>query len=315
MKTLQSLFEDTRTEFKKKIESAADPKFAAAEIENLLEALERAFLDQLAVHVARLAGMLFSELRVMPEALAIVKQVETAQPSPPVVETGKSAVPTVSPWSRALFKAVQICLAVQVFVVAEKPAGHGHSLLILLLTALLIADLFMDVWVAFSQKQLRPLVRGSAIQLGTTPRLTEAAPAFLPSRLNIDANALCSTLSKAFGVVDDATSILSQLLAQERTQTGLTDFHEIVTFFQALISAGVWDSAPRALNLAKEAKGLLLVQGIKAQVFRAGENDQVFDFEPAVVPDIKECTTDLVALRTDKGLLRRGRVLEPYVSK
>lgn len=282
--TLLARFDEDRPALRRRLDEAATAPAAADCIREHLARLQRAHVDSLTLHQARLFAYFLEILGDAAGVLAAADRVETS-PAP-------RPLPPRLPWSRLteirIVRAAQIALgAAAVATLAFTQAGPALWLAVLAAAGAGAAEL------------LHPRLRRGA---------TLPAPLAEPV-VRVSGHALLDHLAAALDAVDRA---LDEVRASERPGTARPVVEsETLEFLQLLRGAALRGDGEGAVEIIETLTDpLLAARGLRAEVYAEGTPRTWFDFQPGFDEAPVTLLPALLPLDGDAPLLR-GRVIAP----
>jgi len=306
---LRAFFNEERVAFHDRLTKADTLPGLADCIDNLLGSLQDRFLNALPVAKARFARRCFNWIGISSAVLnaSVISSCALHEGVRPAGATSSIL------WSRLVSTLVQAVVAFLALmaIIHFSLTGTVFLCVLLFFLALEIIGIGVSFWRGGKTSPLLWALLGLP-----APRAQEQAEEPLQFRTSVQADAtkICEALMEAFEAIDRAIAEHEGNDSKEE-ETSLTDCPHALDLLQKLVSAATQGNATHALNLASDARAVLLAYKIKAHVFDPAKNSDWFDAEPAVTSNIRIHTTDLVALTNGDNILRRGRVIEPYKSE
>lgn len=287
-----TLFSEGRSELQAAIDKATKLEQVVQLIQNQLNSLEQAYLKELSMTQARLLFFLLEILRQSINTLLAVNETRVVDAQPQQIVSPASNSP-----KSLILRLLQgiVCigiLGVLFSLTSTEPAAWMGILLISLLVGL---------EVAFEDQDNHKNIPGS-LQIGEAPQ----------KLVQIDSKILLDNLSDALNTIDLA--IASVIEEKPRDSSGIENQPELLLLLQRLMGASLLEKPQMTLELAQLLPQILMEQGIRAQIYRADDNNsqrEYFDFEPSIESSRQDYTTITPALLYGDRLLRRGRVIEP----
>ena len=314
---LQTLFSERRTDFQARLAKAQTLSEAAEVIDALLTELRGLWIESLPVRLARLGSRAFVMLGSVPQQLRAMDKMEHEVRALAVApaDAGAGASTHLGRMVSTLIKTGLTGAALWCALhVAFSDSWVILSLMLLLggLLCLLGLELLGQLFAWWSRRRRSAFFWALLGWQSDAPAALPAPPSYeVKSHLIVDSSTISAALMDALAALDHAVADLDVTPAEVSDPT-LAGFADILELFQKLITAERHKDAPRALSIAGDVRGILLAAGLRAQFFEKGRNEEFFDVEPAPAPNITTYVTDLVALVGDKGVVRRGRVVEPW---
>lgn len=299
MKTLLTLFSEGRSEVQTEIDKATSLEQVVKLVQNRLDGLERSYIGELSVAQVRLVSFFLETLRQSLGTLTAANKTRVADPES---EQISNQATRVSPNSLIL-KLLQglICIGILGSLFSLTRVAPGSWMTILLMSLLV----GLEVALQFDKDNYE--------NPSGSPQSVE--PAHLSVR--IDSKVLLDNLADALNTIDLAVASALEV-KKPLGSSGIEELPELLDFLQRLMGASFLDKPQMTIELAKILPQILMEQGIRAQIYRPGDEHsyrEYFDFEPSIDRSVKDYVTITPALLKGDRLLRRGRVVEPAYSE
>ncbi|MBD2307609.1 hypothetical protein H6G17_19235 [Chroococcidiopsis sp. FACHB-1243] len=293
MKTLTTLFNESRSDLHSDIERATSLEQVVKVVQNRLDELERSYLGELSIAQVRLASFFLEVLR---QSLNTLSAIDSTQASS--IEQGQivSRTSRFSP-KNLILKLLQGLSCIGILGALFSSYSNSSQAWIAILLLFLLVGLEVVFQLNVSQEN----------------RLDSAIlKDVLPSKVQVDKSAILNSLGDALNSIDLAVA------ASETKKTidasGIEELPELLNFLQRLSGASFLDRPQMTLELVKLLPQILIEQGIRIQMYRSQDESsrrEYFDFEPNIDRSAQEYITITPALWKGDRLLLRGRVIEP----
>ncbi|MBE9017582.1 hypothetical protein C7Y66_01595 [Chroococcidiopsis sp. CCALA 051] len=293
MKTLTTLFNESRSDLHSEIERATSLEQVVKVVQNRLDELERSYVGELSIAQVRLASFFLEVLR---QSLNTLSAIDYTQASS--TEQGQivSRTSKLSP-KNLILKLLQGLSCIGILGALFSSYSNSSQVWIAILLLFLLVGLEVVFQLNASQEN----------------RLDSAVlKEFLPSKVQVDKSAILNSLGDALNTIDLAVA------ASENNKTidasGIEELPELLNFLQRLSGASFLDRPQMTLELVKLLPQILIEQGIRIQMYRSQDESsrrEYFDFEPNIDRSAQEYITITPALWKGDRLLLRGRVIEP----
>jgi hypothetical protein len=293
MKTLTTLFNESRSDLHSEIERATSLEQVVKVVQNRLDELERSYVGELSIAQVRLASFFLEVLRQSLNTLSAIDYMQASS-----TEQGQivSRTSKLSP-KNLILKLLQGLSCIGILGALFSSYSNSSQVWIAILLLFLLVGLEVVFQLNASQEN----------------RLDSAVlKEFLPSKVQVDKSALLSSLGDALNTIDLAVA------ASENNKTidasGIEELPELLNFLQRLSGASFLDRPQMTLELVKLLPQILIEQGIRIQMYRSQDESsrrEYFDFEPNIDRSAQEYITITPALWKGDRLLLRGRVIEP----
>lgn len=297
MKTLTTLFNESRSDLHSDIERATSLEQVVKVVQNRLDELERSYVGELSVTQVRLASFFLEVLRQSLNTLIAIDSTQDLS-----IERGQisSQTPKFSP-KNLILKVLQGLSCIGILGALFSSYSNSSQVWIAILLLFLLVGLEVVSQLSASQEN-----RLSSAVLKET----------LPSKLQIDKATFLNSLGDALNTIDLAVA------ASETKKTidasGIEELPELLNFLQRLSGASYLAQPQMTLELVKLLPQILMEQGVRIQMYRPQDESsrrEYFDFEPNIDRSAQEYITITPALWKGDRLLLRGRVIEPSRSK
>lgn len=299
MKTLLTLFSEGRSEVQTEIDKATSLEQVVKLVQNRLDGLERSYIGELSVAQVRLVSFFLETLRQSLGTLTAANKTRVADPES---EQISNQATRVSPNSLIL-KLLQglICIGILGSLFSLTRVAPGSWMTILLMSLLV----GLEVALQFDKDNYE--------NPSGSPQSVESAHL----SVRIDSKVLLDNLADALNTIDLAVASALEV-KKPLGSSGIEELPELLDFLQRLMGASFLDKPQMTIELAKILPQILMEQGIRAQIYRPGDEHsyrEYFDFEPSIDRSVKDYVTITPALLKGDRLLRRGRVVEPAYSE
>ncbi|PSB45075.1 hypothetical protein C7B80_18245 [Cyanosarcina cf. burmensis CCALA 770] len=293
MKTLTTLFNESRSDLHSEIERATSLEQVVKVVQNRLDELERSYVGELSIAQVRLASFFLEVLRQSLNTLSAIDYMQASS-----TEQGQivSRTSKLSP-KNLILKLLQGLSCIGILGALFSSYSNSSQVWIAILLLFLLVGLEVVFQLNASQEN----------------RLDSAVlKEFLPSKVQVDKSALLNSLGDALNTIDLAVA------ASENNKTidasGIEELPELLNFLQRLSGASFLDRPQMTLELVKLLPQILIEQGIRIQMYRSQDESsrrEYFDFEPNIDRSAQEYINITPALWKGDRLLLRGRVIEP----
>lgn len=296
MKTLTTLFSESRSNLHLEIERATSLEQVVKVVQNRLDELERSYVGELNVAQVRLAAF---SLEVLRQSINTLTAIGSTQDSS--IEQGQIvSYPIFSP-KNLILKLLQGLSCIGIFGALFSSYSTTSQAWIAILLLFLLVGLEVVFQLNASQEN----------RLNSTV-LKET----LPSKVQLDRTVFLDSLGDALNSIDLAVA------ASEAKKTidssGIEELPELLNFIQRLSGASFLAQPQMTLELAKLLPQILIEQEIRIQMYRPHDESsrrEYFDFEPNIDRSAKDYITIAPAFWKGDRLLLRGRVIEPARSQ
>ncbi|MGL5924915.1 hypothetical protein [Chroococcidiopsis sp.] len=297
MKTLTTLFSESRSDLHSDIERATSIEQVVKVVQNRLDELERSYVGELNIAQVRLASFFLEVLR---QSINTLTAIDSRQDSSIEQQQFFSQISKFSP-KNLILKLLQGLSCIGILGALFSSYSNSSQVWI----AILLLFLLVGLEVVFQLNASQENRLDSAVLKET-----------LPSKLQIDKATFLNSLGDALNTIDLAVA------ASENQKTidasGIEELPELLNFLQRLSGASFLAQPQMTLELTKLLPQILMEQGIRIQMYRPHDESsrrEYFDFEPNIDRSAQEYITITPALWKGDRLLLRGRVIEPARSK
>ncbi|MGL4618683.1 MAG: hypothetical protein ACRCZS_06440 [Chroococcidiopsis sp.] len=297
MKTLTTLFSESRSDLHSDIERATSIEQVVKVVQNRLDELERSYVGELNIAQVRLASFFLEVLR---QSINTLTAIDSRQDSSIEQQQFFSQISKFSP-KNLILKLLQGLSCIGILGALFSSYSNSSQVWI----AILLLFLLVGLEVVFQLNASQENRLDSAVLKET-----------LPSKLQIDKATFLNSLGDALNTIDLAVA------ASENQKTidasGIEELPELLNFLQRLSGASFLAQPQMTLELTKLLPQILMEQGIRIQMYRPHDESsrrEYFDFEPNIDRSTQEYITITPALWKGDRLLLRGRVIEPARSK
>ena len=298
MKTLLTLFSEGRSELQTEIDKETSLEQVVKLVQNRLDGLEKSYIGELSVAQVRLVSFFLETLRQSLGTLTAANKTRVSDPESEQISNQATRSP-----NSLILKLLQglICIGILGSLFSLTRVAPGAWMTILLMSLLV----GLEVALQFDKDNHE--------NPSFSPQSVE--PAHMSVR--IDSKVLLDNLADALNTIDLAVASALEV-KKPLGSSGIEELPELLDFLQRLMGASFLDKPQMTIELAKILPQILMEQGIRAQIYRPGEEHsyrEYFDFEPSIDRSVKDYVTITPALLKGDRLLRRGRVIEPAYSE
>ncbi|OWY69869.1 hypothetical protein B7486_18020 [cyanobacterium TDX16] len=297
MKTLTTLFNESRSDLHSDIERATSIEQVVKVVQNRLDELERSYVGELSIAQVRLASFFLEVLR---QSINTLTAIDSTQDLSIEQQQFFSQISKFSP-KNLILKLLQGLSCIGILGALFSSYSNSSQVWI----AILLLFLLIGLEVVFQLNANQENRLDSAVLKET-----------LPSKLQLDKATFLNSLGDALNTIDLAVA------ASENQKTidasGIEELPELLNFLQRLSGASFLAQPQMTLELTKLLPQILMEQGIRIQMYRPHDESsrrEYFDFEPNIDRSAQEYITITPALWKGDRLLLRGRVIEPARSK
>lgn len=287
-----------RKDLRAKLAAAASPAESARIAADALDAIRSQAIERVAVRDGRLVDTLITELRTGLHSMAGPAK---ATPRPgstlaapaapaPILQVGLTALQLAG-------CAVLLAAPFQLHLVAW--------FVILGLAVLLAAELAIMLW--------QRVPTGTRAMLGT-PASKPAVAAHAEPLVTLDPDTICDRLHDGLAAVDAALDERAAALQPAKPSEGLATLGDVVEYLQTIAGLASRAKGDALIHVGEQVPSVLARHGLKLRNYTpslAPADLEAFDFEPDVTGTLRTPRSELPAVLSERGVLRRGRVVQP----